>query len=110
MTYLHCFLTLIMQRDLRSICYLNIGRYIFQKKKKKVCVYLCDINIFREKGKVRTNVYRKRIFHLDVASIFKSFMTETYKIGLIKSFLFSCFSLRSDVFKFDHAFIKKYFL
>ena len=110
MTYLHCFLTLIMQRDLRSICYLNIGRYIFPQRKKKVCVYLCDINIFREKGKVRTNVYRKRIFHLDVASIFKSFMTETYKIGLIKSLLFSCFSLRSDVFKFDHAFIKKYFL
>ena len=31
---------------------------------------------------------------------FKSFIPETYKIGLIKSLLFRCFSLHSDFMKF----------
>ena len=34
---------------------------------------------------------------------FKSFIPETYKIGLIKSLLFRCFSLSSDFFKFHHG-------
>ena len=33
---------------------------------------------------------------------FKSFVPETYKIGLIKSLLFQCFSLCSDFIKFHH--------
>ena len=33
---------------------------------------------------------------------FKSFIPETYKIGLIKSLLFRCFSLSSDFIKFHH--------
>ena len=33
---------------------------------------------------------------------FKSFIPETYKIGLIKSLLFRCFSLCSDFIKFHH--------
>ena len=32
----------------------------------------------------------------------KSFIPETYKIGLIKSLLFRCFSLCSDFIKFHH--------
>ena len=33
---------------------------------------------------------------------FKSFIPETYEIGLINSLLTRCFSLRSDFFKFHH--------
>ena len=33
---------------------------------------------------------------------FKSFIPATYKIGLIKSLLFRCFSLCSDFIKFHH--------
>ena len=41
---------------------------------------------------------------------FKSFIPETYKIGLIKSFLFQYFSLCSDFIKFYHEIDKKYFI
>ena len=33
---------------------------------------------------------------------FKSFLPEKYKIGLTKSLLFQCFSLRSDFLEFHH--------
>ena len=60
-----------------------------------------DINIFRENDKFATNVYRKKTFS-GVYTNFKSFIPETYKIGLIKSLLFRCFSLCSDFIKFHH--------
>ena len=60
-----------------------------------------DINIFRENDKFATNVYRKKTFS-GVYTNFKSFIPETYKIGLIKSLLFWCFSLCSDFIKFHH--------
>ena len=60
-----------------------------------------DINIFRENDKFATNVYRKKTFS-GVYTNFKSFIPETYKIGLIKSLLFQCFSLCSDFIKFHH--------
>ena len=60
-----------------------------------------DVNIFRESDKFATNVYRKKTFS-GVYTNFKSFILETYKIGLIKSLLFQCFSLCSDFIKFDH--------
>ena len=60
-----------------------------------------DINIFRENDKFATNVYRKKTFS-GVYTNFKSFIPETYKIGLIKSLLFRCFSLCSDFIKFYH--------
>ena len=66
-----------------------------------VYVFL-DINIFRKNDKFATNVYRKKTFS-GVYTNFKSFIPETYKIGLIKSLLFSCFSLSSDFFKFHHG-------
>ena len=52
-----------------------------------------DVKVFLENEKFVTNVYRKMTF--------KSFIPETYKIGLIKS-LFWCFSLCSDFIKFHH--------
>ena len=64
--------------------------------------HLCflDINIFGENDKFGTNVYRKKTFSR-VYTNFKSFIPETYKIGLIKS-LFWCFSLCSNFIKFHH--------
>ena len=46
-----------------------------------------DINIFREKGKFVTNVYREKTFS-GVYTNFNSFIPETYKTGLIESLLF----------------------
>ena len=59
-----------------------------------------DINIFRENDKFATNVYRKKTS--GVYANFKSFIPETYKIGLIKLLLFPCFSLCSYFIKFHH--------
>ena len=60
-----------------------------------------DINIFCEKEKFVTNVYRKKTL-CGVYTNFNSFIPETYKIGLIKSLLFRCFNLCSDFVKFHH--------
>ena len=60
-----------------------------------------DINIFREKGKFVTNVYRKKNFS-GVYTNFNSFIPEIYKTGLIESLLFRCFNLSSDFMKFHH--------
>ena len=60
-----------------------------------------DINIFGEKGKFVTNVYRKKTFS-GVYTNFNSFIPETYKTGLIKPLLFRCFNLCSDFVKFHH--------
>ena len=58
-----------------------------------------DINIFREKGKFVTNVYRKKNFS-GVFTNFNSFIPEIYKTGLIESLLCRCFNLSSDFMKF----------
>ena len=60
-----------------------------------------DINISRENDKFATNVYRKKTFS-GVCTNFKSFIPETYQIGLIKSLLFRCFSFYSDFFKLHY--------
>ena len=60
-----------------------------------------DINIFPEKGKFVTNVYRKKTFS-GVYTNFNSFIPETYKPGLIESLLFRCFNLCSDFVNFHH--------
>ena len=60
-----------------------------------------DVNIFREKGKFVTNVYRKKTFS-GVYTNFDTFIPETYKTGLIKSLLFRSFNLWSDFVKFHH--------
>ena len=58
-----------------------------------------DVNIFCENDKFATNIYRKKTFS-GVYTNFKSFISETYKIGLIESLSFWCFSLSSDFIKF----------
>ena len=71
------------------------------EKEKGSCLAFLDVNIFRENEKFATNVYRKKTFS-GVYTNFKSFIPGTYKIGLIKSLLFRCFSLCSDFIKFHH--------
>ena len=65
-------------------------------------VYLIQIlTFFRENNKFATNVSRKKTFSGFYIN-FKSFIPETYKIGLIKSLLFRCFGLCSDFIKFHN--------
>ena len=71
------------------------------EKEEDGCLPFLDVNIFRENDKFATNVCRKKTFS-GVYTNFKSFIPETYKIGLIKSLLFRCFSLCSDFIKFHH--------
>ena len=71
------------------------------EKEKDSCLPFLDINIFREYEKSVSKVYRKKTFS-GVYTNFKSFIPGTYKIGLIKSFFFWCFSLRSDFIKFHY--------
>ena len=53
------------------------------EKENDGCLYFLDINIFHEKGKFITNVYRKKTFS-DVYTNFNSFIPETYKTSLIQ--------------------------
>ena len=58
-----------------------------------------DVNIFREKGKFATNVYRKETF-AGVYTNFYSFIPLAYKFGLADTLLHRCFNLVSDMSKF----------
>ena len=71
------------------------------EKENEGCLSFLDVNIFREKGKFVTNVYRKKTFS-GVYTNFDSFIPESYKTGLINSLLFRCFNLCSDFVKFHH--------
>ena len=71
------------------------------KKENDGRLSFLDINIFREKGKVVTNIYRKKTFS-GVYINFTSFIPKTDKPGLIESLLFRCFNLCSDFAKFYH--------
>ena len=71
------------------------------EKEKDVCLPFLDVNIFCENEKFATNVYRKKTFSGVYINI-KSFIPEKYNIVLIKSLLFRCFRLCSDVIRFDH--------
>ena len=71
------------------------------EKEEDGCLPFLDVNIFCENDKFATDVCRKKTFS-GVYTNFKSFILETYKIGLIKSLLFRCFSLCCDFIKFHH--------
>ena len=62
------------------------------EKEKDGCLPFVDVNIFRENENFATNVYRKRTFSGVYANL-ESFIPETYKVSLIQSLLFRCFSL-----------------
>ena len=54
MTYLHCFLLLIMQINLRSICHHPNIMFTIEKEKDG-CLPSLDVNIFRENRKFATS-------------------------------------------------------
>ena len=58
------------------------------EKEEDRCLPFLDVNIFRENDKFATNVYRKKTLS-GVYTSFKSFIAETYKIGLIKFYQIS---------------------
>ena len=58
-----------------------------------------DVNVFRENNMFVTNVYRKPRFSGNYTH-FQSFISKTYKFGLINSLLFRCFHLCSNLKKF----------
>ena len=68
---------------------------------KDGCLPFVDANFFLENDKLATNVYRKKTLNVDYADS-KSFVPETYKIGLMKLLLFLCFNLCSNFIKFHH--------
>ena len=87
-----------------SLCFIDITdkfrEYLSSKhpnikfsieKEEDGCLPFLDINISREDDKFATNVYKKKTFS-GVYTNFKSFISETYKIGLIKSLLFRKYS------------------
>ena len=60
MTCLHCFLRLIMQKNLKGICHLKISTQILLQRKRKMTVYFyLDLNILRKNKNSATNFYRK---------------------------------------------------
>ena len=103
MIYLYCFPLSIKQfkkfKKYLSSKHPNIN--FSSEKENEGRLSFLDVNIFREKGKFVTNVYRKKTFS-GVYTNFDSFILETYKTGLIKSLLFRCFHLCSDFVKFHH--------
>ena len=66
---------------------------------KNGAIPFLDVNIFREKGKFVTNVYRKEIF-TGVYTNFSSFIPLKYKSGLAYTLLYRCSNLVSDMSKF----------
>ena len=85
MIYLYCFPLSIKQfKKYLSSKYANINFLL--EKENDGCLSFLDINIFREKGKLITNVYRKKAF-IGIYTNSDSFISESYKTGLIKSLL-----------------------
>ena len=80
---------------------LNITFSREREREKDGRLPFLDINIFRKNDKFATKVNTKKTFS-GVYTNFKSFLPEKYKIGLTKSLLFQCFSLRSDFLEFHH--------
>ena len=65
------------------------------KKKNKNRVSFFDVMIMRQQGKLTTSVYHKPTFGR-IYTHFDSFLTSTYKIGIIHTLVFRCFCICSD--------------
>ena len=67
----------------KYLSYKHMNTEVSLEKENDGRLYFLDINIFHEKGKFITNVYRKKTFS-DVYTNFNSFIPETYKTSLIQ--------------------------
>ena len=72
--------------------------FSFETEKDEQMPFL-DVNVFRENGKLVTNVYRKETF-VGVYTSFSSFIPLEHKFGLVYTSLHRCFCLVSDISKF----------
>ena len=70
-----------------------------------------DVNVFREEGQFVTHVYRKPAFS-GVYTHFGSFLSTTYKFGMVYTLAYRCFRICSDWTKFNQElrFLKDVFL
>ena len=70
-----------------------------------------DVNVFREEGQFKTNVYCKTTFS-GVYTHFESFLLATYKFGMVYTLASGCFRICSDWTKFNQelSFLKGVFL
>ena len=99
MIYLYCFPLDQAEMFKKYLSSKHPDLNVSLEKQNDGCLSILDVNIFREKGKFVTNVYRENTFG-GVYTNFDIFIPETYKTGLIKSLLFRCFNLCSDFVKF----------
>ena len=70
-----------------------------------------DVNVFREEGQFKTNVYCKTTFS-GVYTHSESFLPATYKFGMVYTLVSGCFRICSDWTKFNQelSFLKGVFL
>ena len=73
-------------------------KFSFETEKDEQMPFL-DVNVFRENGKLVTNVYRKETL-AGVYTSFSSFIPLEHKFGLVYTLLHRCFCLVSDISKF----------
>ena len=74
-------------------CHVNMSFTIETKQNNKIS--FLDVNVIREQGKFITNVYRKPSF-CGVYTHFDSFISDTYKIGMIYTLVNRCFRICSN--------------
>ena len=74
-------------------CHVNMSFTIETEQNSKTS--FLDVNVICEQGKSITSVYRKPTFS-GVYTHFDSFLTDTYKIGMIYTSANRCFRIRSS--------------
>ena len=84
--------------------------FSFEQEKNGNLSFL-DIEVYREKGKFITTVYREPTFS-DVYTHFESFLPTIYKFGMVYALVYFCFKICSDWTKFQEelSFLKQVFL
>ena len=80
-----------------NTCHLNMSFSFEQEKNGKLP--LLDMEVFREKGKFVTTIYRNPTFS-GVFTHFESFLVTIYKFGMVYTLAYRCFKICSDWAKF----------
>ena len=83
--------------------HLNISLTMENEKDNRMS--FLDVNIFREKDKFTTSVYRKPTFS-GIYTHFDSFLPSSNKIGVLHTLLYRCFRICSDWTKFHLKLVK----
>ena len=99
MTYLFCFVNLIILRNSKIISILNIESLDSPVKKNNNSMPFLDILITRTSNGFKISVYHKTIFSGGYSN-FNSFISKENKVGLIFNLLFWTFLIVSDFSRF----------